>query len=88
MGRYKSVLMADRDARDFPHHVCVPVPPTGLGKRMDVLANWLDTHIGRDWRSHGDRIEGVHCARYMFLSPEAASRFRNALEEGDLSGAS
>lgn len=32
MGRYKSVLMAEQDARDFPHHVLVPVPPNGLGK--------------------------------------------------------
>jgi hypothetical protein len=53
MGRYKSVLMAEQDARDFPHHVLVPVPPNGLGKRMDAIAAWIDLNIGPDWRMHG-----------------------------------
>ena len=84
MGRYKSVLMAEKDARDFPHHVGVPVPPTGLGKRMDVIAAWLDTNIGPDWRSHGNWEKGVHTSRYMFRSIEDARAFSLALTSGQL----
>lgn len=88
MGRYKSVLMAEKDAGDFPHHVGVPVPPTGLGKRMDVIAAWLGTNIGPDWRSHGRWENGVHTSRYMFRTPEAAEQFREALNSGELAGQS
>ncbi|KCZ63949.1 hypothetical protein L53_05480 [Hyphomonas sp. L-53-1-40] len=52
MGRYISVLMAEKGARDFPHHVELPIPPFGLGKRLDIIAAWLNTNIGPDWRSH------------------------------------
>ena len=34
----KSVLMSELDVRDVPHHVLVPVPPSGLGGRMNVIA--------------------------------------------------
>ncbi len=79
MGRYKSVLMAEKDARDFPHHVELPIPPFGLGKRLDIIAAWLNTHIGPDWRSHSHLEKGEHTARYMFRSEQDAERFRSAL---------
>ena len=51
MGRYKSVLMAERDARDFPHHVELPIPPFGLGKRLDgklVIVTGASAGIGKE----------------------------------------
>ncbi len=75
MGRYKSVLMAERDARSFPHHVDVIVPPMGLGKQMDVMAAWLQANCSAGWRSHGKRAAGVHIARYMFEARTEAEAF-------------
>ena len=79
MGRYKSVLMAEKDARDFPHHVELPIPPFGLGKRLDIIAAWLNTNIGTDWRSHSHLEKGEHTARYMFRSEQDANWFREEL---------
>ena len=80
MGRYKSVLMAEKDARDFPHHVELPIPPFGLGKRLDIIAAWLNTHIGPEWRSHSHLEKGEHTARYMFRSEEDAAEFETAIK--------
>jgi hypothetical protein len=79
MGRYKSVLMAEKDAREFPHHVSVPVPPCGMGGRMEVIAAWLRANVGEEWRSHGSWKGGEQSSRYMFRAFEAAERFRCAL---------
>ncbi len=82
MGRYKSVLMAQRDARSFPFHVDVNVPPLGLGKQIDVMTAWLDKRIGADWRCHGKQEAGVHVARYMFRTQSDADAFGAALAAG------
>ncbi len=79
MGRYKSVLMAERDARDFPHHVELPIPPFGLGKRLDIIAAWLNINIGPDWRSHSHLERGEDTALYMFKRHDEAVRFSEAL---------
>jgi hypothetical protein len=79
MGRYKSVLMAEKDARDFPHHVELPIPPFGLGKRLDIIAAWLNTNIGPDWRSHSHLERGEDTALYMFRRHDEAVRFSEAL---------
>ncbi len=80
MGRYKSVLMAEKDARDFPHHVELPISPFGLGKRLDIIAAWLNTNIGPGWRSHSHLEKGEHTALYMFRRGADAKRFRSALD--------
>jgi hypothetical protein len=82
MGRYKSVLMAEKDAREFPHHVELPIPPFGLGKRLDIIAAWLDTNIGSEWRSHSHLEKGEHTARYMFRSEQDANGLRQELNSG------
>jgi len=84
MGRYKSVLMAEKDARAFPFHVDVEVPPMGLGKQMDVMADWLAAHVGDDWRRHGQCGGGGHVSRYMFRSRADAEAFAAALADGRL----
>jgi hypothetical protein len=76
MARYKSVLMAQRDAREFPHPVGLPIPPFGLGKRLDIIAAWLNANIGQEWRLHNRLEKGEHTACYLFRTQEAADRFR------------
>jgi hypothetical protein len=82
MGRYKSVLMAARDAKEFPHHVDVPVPGNGLGKQMDWMAEWLRREFGAEWRSHGAVPAGVHVSRYMFRTRMEAEKFESAWRQG------
>lgn len=84
MGRYKSVLMAQKDAREFPYHVEVPVPPTGLGKRLDIISDWLGQNVGPDWRQHGHLRNGKHTACYMFQTQENARLFKDAVSDGQL----
>ncbi len=75
MGRYKSVLKAESDARRFQNTVDVPVPPNGLGSRMDEMEHWLRTNAKCEWATHGVSSRGVHCAHYYFESPWDAHRF-------------
>lgn len=82
MPRFKSILRAQSDARTYPFHVDVPVPGTGLGARMDVIAAWIGDHIGSDWRQHGERVSGQHVARYMFRRQAHARCFQAALAAG------
>lgn len=79
MGRYKSVLMAKRDARQFPYHVDVPVPPEGLGTRLDVMSDWLVGTFGWNWRCHGGTAKGIHVARFMFRTQTDAAAFEEGL---------
>ena len=53
MGRYKSILKAESDARRLPYTVDIPVPGTGLGKQMDEMTDWLLTHAKCEWAEHG-----------------------------------
>ena len=52
----------------------------GLGKRLDVIAAWLNTNIGPDWRSHSHLEKGEHTARYMFRSEDDAAEFETAIK--------
>jgi len=75
MGRYKSVLMAEKDARNFAYTVDISVPGKGLGLRMDEMANWLKANAKAEWAEHGKMVEGRHVARYYFKSPWDAQAF-------------
>lgn len=86
MSRYKSVLKARRDAKEFAHHVDVPVPATGLGMRLDILSDWLSDEMGTEWRQHGTNAAGVHVARFMFRTKSDADAFEAALRAGLLDG--
>lgn len=87
MSRYKSVLKARRDAKEFAHHVDVPVPASGLGIRLDILNDWLVDKVGNEWRQHGTNAAGVHVARFMFRTKIDADTFEAALRTGLLDGA-
>ena len=81
MGRYKSVLTAEQDARDMPFTVDVPVPGDGLGRRMDTFSNWLGINAKGYWAQHGKIVERKHIARYCFSSPWDAKNFEEWLKE-------
>jgi len=72
--------MANKDAQEFPYHVEMPIPPSGLGKRLDIIAAWLNTSMGPDWRSHSHLERGEHRARYMFHTLTAATLFDSAIQ--------
>lgn len=82
MGRYKSVLTAEADAKAFPHHVDVPVPPAGLGKQIDIIKSWLSQALGAEWRHHGSGRGSSHVARFMFRSRTDAELFEVAWKGG------
>lgn len=82
MGRYKSLLMAEKDARDFPFHVDVEVPPMGLGRQMNIMSAWITGNLGGEWRSHGLRAGGRDVSRYMFRTRAEAAAFAAALGAG------
>jgi hypothetical protein len=85
LGRYKSVLRAQADARAFPYHVDIPVPPLGLGGRMDIIERWLRQSLGSDWRHHGAASGRAHVARFMFRTPTDAAAFENAMKQSERS---
>ncbi|MEM7662775.1 MAG: hypothetical protein AAF292_11035 [Pseudomonadota bacterium] len=80
MGRYKSQLNADRDAKLFPHAVDIPVPNRGLGNRMDVMDEWCADHVLDQWASHGVRVEYEHRSRYYFHDPHKAALFAETFD--------
>ena len=82
MGRYKSMLMAEKDARAFPYHVDIPVPPMGLGKQLDLMEDWLRQTLGAEWRHHGSGGGRNHVARFMFRSRMDAELFEAACKAG------
>lgn len=81
MGRYKSVLQAEQDAREMPFTVDIPVPGDGLGRRMNSFDNWLCIHAKGYWAQHSKTIDRQHFARYYFSSPWDAKNFEEWLKE-------
>lgn len=88
MGRYKSVLKARADAREFPHQVDVPVPPMGLGSLRDEIERWLHSALGTEWRHHGAGNGAAHVARFMFRTRKDAELFETAWRKHILAPAS
>lgn len=81
MGRYKSVLQADSDARRFSYAVDLPVPPKGLGRHLDDIAYWLNSHAKGRWATHSKTQNYIHLARYYFESPWDAHAFEQWADE-------
>jgi hypothetical protein len=68
--------------QNFPHRVDVPVPPGGLGNRLNQMLAWCVTNIrAENWEQHGhsEKQPGqvpVDHARFYFLIAEDADLFR------------
>jgi hypothetical protein len=86
MGRYKSILKAENDARRLFHTVDIPVPGHGLGKRLDDMTDWLLKNAKCEWATHGHLEQGRHIARYYFESPWDAHRFEGQFAQDAGSG--
>jgi hypothetical protein len=76
---------ARREAeRRYPHHVDIPVPSGGLGKRLADMHDWCHDHVAAgEWEAHGhsdDRRDerGIHIdfARFYFMHKADAEKFR------------
>jgi len=76
--------MAEKDAKAYPHHVDVPVPPIGFGKQMDIIESWLRKALGAEWRQHGTGAGHNHAARFMFRTRSDAQLFEAAWKAGEL----
>jgi hypothetical protein len=75
MARYKGRRSPAVVERDFPNIVEMPVPPGGLGKRLDAMH---DFHTGRNIQSHrgrGRHEEGQDFIRWCFADPIVAEVF-------------
>ena len=66
----------------FPHKVDVPIPTTGIGRRLITLIGWCREHIAADdWDCHplperqGDKTAAQH-ARFYFLNEADAEAFK------------
>jgi hypothetical protein len=57
----RATQKAARDAdRRFPVRIRIPVPPEGLGSRLDQIFAWLDTNCGSNgWASMPSSTRGV-----------------------------
>jgi hypothetical protein len=82
MARRRS--QAKREAeRLFPHHVDVPVPPGGLGRRINDMVAWCQARLREDaWTQHSHRGEPgpdgvpIDYARFYFADQPNAEAFR------------
>jgi hypothetical protein len=44
--------------QNFPHRVDVPVPPGGLGNRLNQMLAWCVMNIrAEDWEQHGASVK-------------------------------
>ncbi|MEO9970111.1 MAG: hypothetical protein ABJG15_09870 [Hyphomonadaceae bacterium] len=82
MPRYKSTLTAEIDAKRFEHAADIPVPPTGLGKRLDAMHDWCAMHCEKDdWAGHGFRTAcRADYVRFYFTYPNIADAFAIAFD--------
>ena len=71
-------------ARNFPHHVDIPVPRTGLGMRLTEMQNWCFDHVeAGKWEEHAHSDERrdsdgirIDFCRFYFMDETDAERFR------------
>jgi len=66
----------------FSHKVDVPVPPGGLGKRLNAMLAWCGEHAARGfWDCHGHRVRAAddslqRFARFYFADAPIAQAFK------------
>jgi len=78
-----------RRERRYPHRIDIPVPRTGLGKRLSDMHDWcFDNIAAGEWEEHAhsdDRRDGdgvrIDFARFYFMNQSDAEAFRSAWPE-------
>lgn len=77
MVRYRELRTIAQLEKEFPYIVEVPIPPGGLGRRLDKLEAWLVTRIDRkDFGRWGRWREGQDIAVWAFREAAIASAFQ------------
>ncbi|WP_374303785.1 hypothetical protein [Ferrovibrio sp.] len=77
MVRYRELRTIAQLEREFPYIVEVPIPPGGLGRRLDKLEAWLAIRIERkDFGRWGRWRDGRDIAVWAFREPAIASAFQ------------
>lgn len=82
MGRYKSLLTSQIDARRFEHAVDIEVPGRGLGRQLDVMNDWCNSRCNNDqWANHGYMsLDHIHFTRFYFTYPNVADDFADEFD--------
>jgi hypothetical protein len=68
--------------RRFPHRVDIPVPGSGLGRRLTDMLDWCRSHVADGaWTEQGHSEErkgeaSLHVARFYFATKADAETFR------------
>jgi len=68
--------------RRFPHHIDIPVPGSGLGRRLTDILDWCRENVpAGTWAQHhhSERRKGeppADFARFYFLYEAVAEAFR------------
>jgi len=76
MVRYRELRTIAQLEKEFPYIVEVPIPPGGLGRRLDKLEAWLAAQIDRkDFGRWGRWREGRDIAVWAFRDAAIASAF-------------
>jgi hypothetical protein len=75
MTRYKGRTSFKSIERDFPHHVDMPVPEGGLGKKLDTMYAWHQTRGIEAMHGRGRRENGRDIIRWCFADWAVAQAF-------------
>jgi hypothetical protein len=66
----------------FLHKIDIPVPPGGMGSRLDAMLAWCRIHVARGfWDCHGHRVRSPdhtpqQFARFYFADAPIAEAFK------------
>jgi hypothetical protein len=75
MTRYKGQPKASSIEQDFPHHVDIPVPPYGLGTRLDAMYEFHAQHGIKPQRGQPRYDAKGSVIRWCFADADLAAAF-------------
>ena len=78
MARYKGQRKVSKNERDFPHHVEMPLPPCGFGRRLDEMNDWHLEQGIQSVRGRGHYESDRHYIKWCFADRETAEAFKRA----------
>lgn len=81
MVRYRELRTIAQLEKNFPFVVEVPVPPKGLGRKLDQIELWISTRATRnDYGRWGRFRSGVDIAVWAFKEPSIAEAFKKMIQ--------
>jgi hypothetical protein len=76
------IRLKQQAEKRFLHKIDVPVPPDGIGLRLDAMLAWCRAHVARGfWDCHGHRVRSSDdgwqkFARFYFADAPIAAAFK------------